>query len=73
VLRGGGQGARVRRHAGGEDWSGQQARRDVSGDGIRGALTRQRRKLVWGQCEREGTDSRARPLCGFRQMGNGLG
>jgi hypothetical protein len=46
VLRGGGQGARVRRHAGGEDWSGQRAHHDASGGGIRGALSRQRRKLA---------------------------
>jgi hypothetical protein len=46
VLRGGGQGAQVRRRAGEEDWSGQRAHHDASEGGIRGTLSRQRRKLA---------------------------
>jgi hypothetical protein len=59
VLRGGGQGALVRRRAGREDWSGQRARHDASGGGIRGALSRQRRKLACaGRSGEMGEESR---------------
>jgi hypothetical protein len=51
----------VRRRAGGEDWSGQRARRDASGGGICGALSRAQQRDwgreqgtdVWGRRERE--------------------
>jgi hypothetical protein len=58
----------------GEDWSGQRARRDASGGGICGVLSRAQQRdwgreqgtVVWGRREREGTDGGAWPLCGFR-------